>query len=297
MKAIAIPVLLAVALMMALARFGGGVEMTSGHSITATPGVPRFHVEIDIVQDGDTFCEPVTAASTELLGSSYRVAVCVKDPPAAIGTFTIELVYDDTLNQAPELADSGTGLDDNPDANAGATTWPNSNTGDDLGGAWDCSNFGYFWPKGDIDPATGPGHGRAEITCMSLTGPWTLGDNETEGALATVQFKVIGTGADTLHLENVYVADKDGAEIGSCNPAILVPISCFDAIDDKIAPAAVGGIAELPGLAGAPSQDAGAPAEGSGWPAGAYAAVAGLVAVVAAAIAAGGWYARRRWLR
>jgi hypothetical protein len=297
MKAIAIPLLLAVGLVLALVRFGGGGETASGHSITATPGVPQFHVEIDMVKDGNTFCEPVDAAGMHSLGSTYRVAVCVKDTPAAIGGFSFELVYDDTLNQASEVADSGTALDDNPDANAGTTTWPTSTAGDDLGGGWDCSGFSISYPRGDIDPATGPGRGRARIVCMSLEGPWTLGDNETEGALATVRFNVVGTGADTLHLENVFVDDTAGAEIGSCNPAIWVLIPCFDATDDKTAPTPVGGIAELPDVAGASPEEARAPSEDPGRPAGGYAAVVGVVAVVAAAIAAGGWYARRRGLR
>lgn len=55
----------------------------------------------------------------------------------------------------------------------------------------------------------------------------------------------------------------------------------------------VGGVAELPPLAGAAADEAAAPAGGSGWPAGAYAALAGGLA--AAAIAGGGWYARRRF--
>jgi parallel beta-helix repeat protein len=60
---------------------------------------------------------------------------------------------------------------------------------------------------------------------------------------------------------------------------------------------AVGGIAELPALAGASDQQAGAPADGSGWSAGGYAALAGGLAAAAAAIAVGAWYARRRWAR
>jgi CSLREA domain-containing protein len=61
--------------------------------------------------------------------------------------------------------------------------------------------------------------------------------------------------------------------------------------------AAVGGIAELPVLAGASDQQAGAPPEGSGWSAGTYAALAAGVAAAVVALAGGGWYARRRWVR
>ena len=58
-------------------------------------------------------------------------------------------------------------------------------------------------------------------------------------------------------------------------------------------PLGVGGMVKLPPAAIA-AESANAP-EGSGWANGAYAALVGLGAVVA--IAAGGWSARRRWLR
>jgi len=53
----------------------------------------------------------------------------------------------------------------------------------------------------------------------------------------------------------------------------------------------VGGVVRLPPAAVA--AEAGAASEGSGWPVESYAALAGAVV----AIGAGGWYARRRWLR
>ena len=59
----------------------------------------------------------------------------------------------------------------------------------------------------------------------------------------------------------------------------------------------VGGIAELPGLAGVSSQEAAARGGGSNWSAAAHAALAGGLAAAVAAFSAGGWYARRRWLR
>ena len=283
---------------MALVRLGGGVERTSGHSITATPGVPQFHMEIDTIQDGETFCNPVDASAVHMLGNTYRVAVCVKDPPAAIGYFEFELVYDDTLNQAPEVADYDTSLDDNPDGNAGTTVWLTS-AGDYLGGAWDCSGWALDYPRADIDPETGPGHGRARIVCRSLTGPWMLGDDETEGVLATVQFEVVGTGVDTLHLENVAVHDM-AVQIGSCNPYDSVPIPCFDATDEKTTPTAtatpgpVGGIAELPVIDGTSHQKAGAAAAEPGWPSRAYAALAGVLGAAVIAITAGAWHAGTR---
>jgi len=303
-----------------LMQLAGGGETVSSHTITSTPGVPQFHVEIDKIPDGNTFCNPVDTASVELLGGSYRVAVCVTALPAGVASFAFDLVYDDTLNQAPEVADSGTALDDNPDANAtegtpvpGTNVWPAVGTGDNLGTGWDCTGFGYAYPTADTDPLTGPGHGRATIKCYSLFGPFTLGDNETAGVLATVQFNVIGTGADTLHLESVVIGEEQG-ELGSCNEPVVIPIPCFDATDDKTTPTptptptytptvavtavGVGGIAELPPLAGASADEAGAPSRGSGWSADNYAHLAGGLAAAAVVFSAGAWYyARRRFSR
>jgi hypothetical protein len=62
-------------------------------------------------------------------------------------------------------------------------------------------------------------------------------------------------------------------------------------------PTAVGGIAELPDIAGASAEEAGAPAGGSGWSTAGYAGLAGGLAA-AVVFGAGAWYyARRRWIR
>jgi hypothetical protein len=58
----------------------------------------------------------------------------------------------------------------------------------------------------------------------------------------------------------------------------------------------VGGIAELPALAGTSGQDAGVPGDPSGWPGSNSAAPAAAFGAVVLAAAAGLWYARRRWL-
>jgi hypothetical protein len=59
----------------------------------------------------------------------------------------------------------------------------------------------------------------------------------------------------------------------------------------------VGGIAEVPGVAGTSAEEAGAPAQGSGWSAGAYAALAAGLAAAVVVLSAGAWYARRRFSR
>jgi len=59
----------------------------------------------------------------------------------------------------------------------------------------------------------------------------------------------------------------------------------------------VGGIAELPAIAGTSAEEAGEPSGASGWSAGGYAALAVGLAAAVVVVAGGGWYARRRWLR
>jgi hypothetical protein len=85
---------------------------------------------------------------------------------------------------------------------------------------------------------------------------------------------------------NAHVADCDGS--GDYPAKVCCAVG---------AAPPVGGIAELPGLAGASPQQAGAPAEDSGWSAGSYGALAGGLAAAVLAAVAGGWYAKRRWVR
>jgi phage tail protein X len=61
--------------------------------------------------------------------------------------------------------------------------------------------------------------------------------------------------------------------------------------------AAVGGIAELPEVAGGAGDQAAAPDNGSGWSAVNYAALAGGLAAAVVVLSAGAWYARRRFSR
>jgi hypothetical protein len=85
---------------------------------------------------------------------------------------------------------------------------------------------------------------------------------------------------------NAHVADCDGSD------DYATKVCCAAG-----AAPPVGGIAELPDVAGASSQQAGAPAGDSGWSAGSYGALAGGLAAAVLAAVAGGWYAKRRWVR
>ena len=83
-----------------------------------------------------------------------------------------------------------------------------------------------------------------------------------------------------------------------CNVDTTPAPGCAFNPNVMITATSVGGVAELPALAGASgNEEASAPAGGSGWSAGAYAALAAGLAAAAMVLSAGTWYARRRWLR
>jgi hypothetical protein len=149
-------------------------------------------------------------------GASFAVDVVVEGVPAdrPLGAFQFSLVYDDTVILAPEVADEGTALDDNPDANQEA-----------LGRqGWDCSVFGAAFPQGDRDTESGPGHGKAFIACLNPEGPFQATGTVV---LATVRFNATASaGQSDLSLEEAVVGDDGGTEIGSCNPATAFEARC-----------------------------------------------------------------------
>jgi len=192
--------------------FSAGVSPASAQ----TPPV----VSIDMDTSG-TPCSPVDATRNATSSDpNFTVAVCVSnlaEPPAAIEW---RVLYDDTIIDAPEVADAGTGLDDNPDANVGATTFGATN----LGTGWDCSGSGLNYPTGDQNPATGPGNGRAfSGGCSSVAGPYALG---TSGVLAEITFDILAGGTSTLVLNQVVITGESGLEAASCAPAISVTATC-----------------------------------------------------------------------
>ena len=131
-----------------------------------------------------------------------------------VGAFQFFLVYDDALILASEVPDDGTAVNDNPDANEDA-----------LGRqGLDCSVLGTAFPKGDVDEASGPGHGMAFIGCLNLTGPFRATGSVT---LATVRFNVVGSsGESDLQLERAVVGDSEGGELGTCAPVIYFDAGC-----------------------------------------------------------------------
>ena len=199
-----------------------------------------------------------------------------------------------------------------PPANAHAGTWTGSTYGNVVccgptGLGTSCSgNFDtVLWLSAadNAHAAEASQTGYATQVCLSA-------------ASGTVDCKYVtdsscGTGyvclATIFSTTNAHVADCDGSnDYGTkvccaaaelATPTATATATPMGTPTATPTPAAVGGIAELPHIAGASAEEAGAPREGSGWPAGRYAALAAGVAAAAFAIAVGRWYARRRWVR
>jgi hypothetical protein len=104
-------------------------------------------------------------------------------------------------------------VDSNPDANAGATFW-----GDGLGDDWDCV---YFPPVGAGEGPTCdvPDHASSQLTagisCHGIS-TYTLGDDETWGALAVINMNVVAAGTDNVDIQSLLVLADDEVPIISC---------------------------------------------------------------------------------
>ena len=233
-------------LAVALAAVVIAVPRLGGAPASAAP--PDLTVSLDMDTTDGGPCADIDASTSHteadpVTGPVYDVAICVtglyNDLPYAIGRFGFDVLYNDQWNKATEVTDTDTGLDDNPDANTGATTFGSSNLGS--GSGWDCSGGGKAYPMGDKNVATGPGNGDAFIDCQSLAGPWTMGDDETDGVIAVIEFKAIAEGNDTLTIAlggNLVYANS-AVVMGQCNPSQALPIDCFGGEDNKTGATAV----------------------------------------------------------
>jgi hypothetical protein len=206
---------------------GPGAPRSSAHVGTGTA-----HLEIDLVKDGATWCSPVDATFSRPVNptGSYEIALCLSDATSSPAGFNLDLIYDDTLNNCPEVAPADF-LDDNPDANAGSTTF----TTPALGTGWNCNYGGVDPPVCDKDPLTGPGKGRAYMQCgCTVIGCATLSVGAgTSKPIAVVTMKAIAAGVDSISLDSVSIINEDGIEFVSCYSGG----PCVGATDTKLGPA------------------------------------------------------------
>jgi hypothetical protein len=231
-------------------RFSGRTEQ-----VEATDGA-SLALDMDIT-NGSGPCNPIDSER----GSSsdepeYKVAICLTGsavPPAA---FEFDLIYDDMLDQCVPVDCPDTDcLDGNPDANVGATVFSSP----DLGTDWDCSNMHLSPPVCDKDPGTGPDHGKAFITCMSVKTPTLPVGPGVSAPIAVVAFKNIAKGRDTFTLGTAALYDYDVANIVKCPGA-----QCLGGARDEllsppatptpggVPPTATPGATDTPGAAGTP---------------------------------------------
>jgi hypothetical protein len=170
----------------------------------------------------DGACTDIDAARTVGPFDSFEFAVCLSNPGTTpIAAFNYHVLYDDMAIGIPEVADSSPGLDDNPDANAGATVFSTPS----LGGGWSCDGGVGAYPNGDMDGEQN-GDGKAfSGGCSSAAGPNSL----LSGPLGVINAHVTTgvSGVYTLTLTEAAVTDDAVQEVGSCNyPGGEVPMPC-----------------------------------------------------------------------
>ena len=153
---------------------------------TPTPVGPYPHMAIDAdTTNGSRPCDPV---DTQRLGAptsgSYTVAICLVGSFGAPDALEAADQWDGGVATAPEIADIGDALDDNPDFNQAARP---AGFGSELG----CNAFGFTYPHANPSPA--------HIVCNNKN--FTAGELTAEpGLLATFTLEATGTGVETFEL-------------------------------------------------------------------------------------------------
>ena len=218
LSAVTVAVVLAIARPGALSRPGTFAPPVADAADPAESPTPAPWAYIDKIENGDGWCDPdhIDSTTTEYVGETHQIAVCVANLPAAVQEFEAMITYDSALDsctdeECPEGTDC---LDDNPDANAGETTW-----GDRLGDGWICrfqldqfagSQFQAqsvrdepicTIPRTQVFSSTQT----AWIHCQG-SGDYQLGGEGEWGALAVLTLNVIGAGTDNVSISGLEVS-------------------------------------------------------------------------------------------
>ena len=200
-----------------------GVVVLTANSHGRAAAEPILALDLDITNGGGP-CEVIDSTRAQAAATSFQAAVCLTSNPNAVAVagFGYKILYDDTIVAAPEVADAGASLDDNPDANAGTTTFTPATYPNALGSGWDCSGGVGAYPKGDVDGVTNGTGVAYSGGCGSAAGPNTL----VTGVLGVVTFNVLSTATANLTLSAVSVTDNDLIEVGSCSPTVDTAMTC-----------------------------------------------------------------------
>jgi hypothetical protein len=206
-------------------------------TFTPTPTVWAF-IDKNIGND----CNPATkqSQSTEIVGETHSLALCLANVPTQIEGFSFTIDFNADLDQCVERlcpGDDTTCLDSNPDANAGVTTF-----GTSLGPDWSCRI------EGPGPPFCGSGQvlqtsvldgdslvGFATMSCeRSQDGFTAFGTSFLDHiTLATVDLKVIAAGTDHVVISSLDVWGNDDVTIGQCG-AILADVNANTVIEGQM---------------------------------------------------------------
>jgi hypothetical protein len=200
------------------------LALDGGPPLHTPAGGPVQAAGLRLAIDADAtngICTTVDSEVTVTVGQSYQIAVCVESLPQEMNAVDIDIFYDDTLSQVPDLPNAVPALDDNPDANAGATTFSSLN----LGPGWDCSGYASYFPVGDQDPASGPGKGDAFITCDHFYGD-TMYLAGHSLPLAVIQVEALAPGADSFVFGHLVRLVGESKTFGLCDPGSAWAIPC-----------------------------------------------------------------------
>ena len=231
LSAVAVAVVLAIARPGALSRHG-----TFAQSVAAVPAIATPWAYIDKIENGAGWCDPnrIDITSTEYVGDSHQFALCVGNLTGPVRSFQATIGYDGALDECideqcpPETfsaltllnGDAGC-VDGNPDASAG------------LGDDWNC----VFVPQvgaGQGPTCDMPDHGSSQlsagISCHGINS-FTLGDNETWGALAIINMNVIAAGVDEVDIQTLQVRTDSEVPIIACPPVTGADVNADSVIE------------------------------------------------------------------
>jgi len=183
-------------------------------------GVPHLHIDAN-PSNGVRPCDPIDPVASTADSGAYQVAICIDDSAGAPDEFVARVVSSDGVASAPEITDASPSLNDNPDANDGASPAQ-------LGTSWDCAFLGA--PVGD-DPST-TGITDAFIACRDTSGiDAQLTDDP--GLLATLTMNATGAGTTTFAIDS---SSSVNSPVGATNSCSIV--ACGGATVDQLAPTA-----------------------------------------------------------
>lgn len=203
--------------------------LTEGVIIECIPQLPVTLALDTNIANGSGPCTQIDDVSSVPVGSQVQVAVCLLNPntTVALAAFHYRIRYDDRVVVAPEVPNSGSGLDDNPDANEGATTFTSPIYPTSLGPIWDCHADVGAYPVANTDGTPQDGIGIAfSGGCSSV--PFAS-STLFQGPLGVITFNATGLGTASLDLLQVELTDDNLFQLGSCAPVTDNPGTCLGA--------------------------------------------------------------------